>query len=72
MNHTEQIKNTKLIKFSEEPKIHYMFTYSYANRQARNGSSYLQDACDRLRFRNKIKKFSEILTPVLLKKIREM
>ena len=70
-NHKKQTKNS-VVKFDEKIVVHHMCTYMYAYRQARNGMCYVQDAADRLRFKSKIEKISAIVTPVLLKKIKEI
>ena len=51
--------------------VHPMIVWSFAYRQARKGT-WEVDALDRLRFQKRIKEVDNILTPVLLAKIKEV
>ena len=57
------------VTFNDSIKIHFMYVYSYASREARNGYCYIEASADRLRFKKKIVEVGNVLTPVLLKRM---
>lgn len=61
----------KTVRFLDEPKIHVMYTWIYASKAARRGE-WEMAARDRERFRMRINKFSDVINPVLLKKLNKI
>ena len=66
----EQTKKQKRVSFSEMNEIRYMIAWKFAYRQHRI-SEWEQRYLDSLRFRNRIESAERIISPVLLKKVRE-
>lgn len=57
-----------VVQFDLTPTVHYMYTWSYAYKTARQGE-WEQMARDRERFKLRIERSRYIIEPVLIKKI---
>ncbi|XP_072543916.1 protein phosphatase 1 regulatory subunit 15A [Salminus brasiliensis] len=58
-------EGTKKVRFSDEVTVHTLVTWSFASREARDGSCWLQLARDRERFRRRVAITGEVLSPCL-------
>lgn len=58
-------EGTKKVRFSDEIIVHNLVAWTFASREARNGSCWLQLARDRERFRRRVEKTGEVLSPCL-------
>lgn len=58
---------TKKVQFVLKPKIHTMYAWSFAYKDARK-DKWQQMARDRFRFKDRISKANEIISPILLNK----
>uniref|UniRef100_A0A3B1JPT2 Protein phosphatase 1 regulatory subunit 15A n=1 Tax=Astyanax mexicanus TaxID=7994 RepID=A0A3B1JPT2_ASTMX len=56
---------TKKVRFSEEVKVHNLVAWSFASREARDGSYWMQLARDRERFKRRVERTEEVLSPCL-------
>lgn len=67
-------KQKKKVHFKPENELttlHPMFVWNFAYKQARKGT-WEADALDRLRFQKRVKELDQILTPVLLAKLKKV
>ena len=72
MELAQKTKTDKIVTFSSKlQKVHYLYTWDYAYRQARI-SKYEHMILDRIQFENRIKIANRIIGPVLLKKIEHL
>lgn len=57
-------KSTKTVQFNLKPKTYTMYTWSFAYKEARK-DKWQQMARDRSRFKDRINKLDEIISPIL-------
>lgn len=58
-------EGTKKVRFSEEVKVHNLVVWSFASQEARDGSYWMQLARDRERFKRRVERTGEVLSPCL-------
>ncbi|KAI4900149.1 hypothetical protein NFI96_023870 [Prochilodus magdalenae] len=63
-------EGTKKVRFSEEVTVHHLVAWSFACREARDGSCWMELARDRERFRRRVERTGEVLSPCLTEQHR--
>lgn len=58
-------EGTKKVRFSEDIKVHNLVAWSFASREARDGACWMQLARDRERFKRRVERTGEVLSPCL-------
>lgn len=65
------ISNSKSVSFALHPEIKILYTWHYANQQARRGTWHIE-AIDRVRFHRRIDEMKSILEPVLHERLNKI
>ncbi|XP_060730370.1 protein phosphatase 1 regulatory subunit 15B-like isoform X2 [Tachysurus vachellii] len=58
-------KRAKKVRFSEEVTIHTLEAWGFASQEARDGSCWMEMARDRERFKRRVEKAGELISPCL-------
>ena len=61
-------RNVKKVTFKEDVQIYYMHVWKYAYREARK-NYWLTFTTDRMRFKRRIEKLEDIMSPILQQKL---
>ncbi|KAK2860546.1 hypothetical protein Q7C36_004712 [Tachysurus vachellii] len=64
-------KSAKKVHFSEEVTIHTLEAWGFASQAARDGSCWMKMAIDRLRFKRRVEKAGEFISPCLTAQHRD-